>query len=288
MGVEGAERFDGRLGGVDGVGSSLPGAVNERRAHRLRAVDGVRVARGVPEVRAEIPPPTPQTALLMLGPVPLHGLRPAHLPREPARHRSVPRRRARAALPHGLPRAGHAQHAGRRQRAARLAHLRRLRPDPDRRGAPPLRGRALGGGPGGDGLRLRLDDDRPLSLALPLGPLPPHQGRHQAAHAAGPARQHPDVHPRSPPARCTTSCSWTRSSPSPALSTCSTAATWTSLASTSARGAGRLCDPRQQEPALPPALLPPGGSLHGDGLRPDHRPAHPRSRSTPTPRPCGA
>ena len=51
--------------------------------------------------------------------------------------------------------------------------------------------RALRGRPGGDGLRLRLDDDRPLPGALPVGPLPPAQGGDQAPHAARPAREHP-------------------------------------------------------------------------------------------------
>ena len=71
-------------------------------------------------------------AVLLLGPVSVHGLCPVDLPREPARHRGVPAALQRQALPHG-----HSRQVSRSTLAdaneTRLAHLRRLRPDPDPR-----------------------------------------------------------------------------------------------------------------------------------------------------------
>jgi hypothetical protein len=63
------------------------------------------------------------SGLLLPRPVFGHGFCAVDLPRESSRHRSLPGRYARQAVPHGLPRAHNALHAGRRQRGARLAHL---------------------------------------------------------------------------------------------------------------------------------------------------------------------
>ena len=53
-------------------------------------------------------------------------------------------------------------------------------------------------------LRTGLHDHRPLSVVVPVGQVPPAQGCHQNAHAAGSARQHPHIyqHYRRQSARC--------------------------------------------------------------------------------------
>ena len=127
--------------------------------------------------------------------VPLHGVRAAHLSREPARHRNVPACPERQALPLGYSRLGGAQHAGRRERSARLAHLRRVRAAPDSHRASALRQRTLWRGPKGDRLRAGLDHHRPVLVAVPVGTVSLDQGRDQAAHADRSARQHPELHP---------------------------------------------------------------------------------------------
>ena len=63
--------------------------------------------------------------------IPRHGLCPADVPRESARHRGLPVRAVSQALPPGGPAGDHAIHAGRCQRAARLADLRRVGAAPD-------------------------------------------------------------------------------------------------------------------------------------------------------------
>ena len=99
-------------------------------------------------------------------------------------------------LCHGLPRSGAALDAGRCQRGARLAHLRGVGPATDRPGETAVRQRGFGFRPRQHGLCARLDDHRSLSGGLSVGAFPHDQGGGQDAHAAGFARQHPELHPR--------------------------------------------------------------------------------------------
>ena len=62
----------------------------------------------------------------------MHGIRSAHLPFKPARHRGLPARPVRQALPHGHPWRRVEEHALQRQQRQGLAHPCRLRPAPDR------------------------------------------------------------------------------------------------------------------------------------------------------------
>ena len=92
-------------------------------------------------------------------------------------------------------------HAGFRGKIARArwpmpttlttAHLRRLCSSADRSSAEALCRGTLRCGPGADRLRPRQYNDRPLLEPVPLGAVPPTQGGREAAHALGPARQHP-------------------------------------------------------------------------------------------------
>ncbi len=78
---------------------------------------------------------------------------------------------------------------------ARLAHLRRLRAEPDRHRPTAVCRRALRCRVEADGLRLRLDDHRSVPVGVSVGAVSLDQGGGQAAHAARSARQHPDLHP---------------------------------------------------------------------------------------------
>src|SRR5580658_10918047 len=67
--------------------------------------------------------------LLVLRPVAGDGVRAAYRSRELARSGGFARRPPSASLSDGVSRAGGAEHAGRRERTPRLAHLRRLGAD---------------------------------------------------------------------------------------------------------------------------------------------------------------
>ena len=95
--------------------------VHEPRPHRILPVDQLPSGSRIPPLRKPLRRGSQMARLFLLGSVPLHGVRPADLPRKPARHRSVPAFARRQALPHGIPLPGGALHTGRRQRVARLA-----------------------------------------------------------------------------------------------------------------------------------------------------------------------
>jgi hypothetical protein len=89
------------------------------------------------------------------------------------------------AVPPGISLAGGAQHAGQRQCGAAVANLCRPGPAPDRHRPAGVCARAHWSGLEGDGLCLRRHDDRPVPVSLSVGAVSVHQGRRQAAHAAG-------------------------------------------------------------------------------------------------------
>ena len=125
----------------------------------------------------------------------LHGLRAARVSRESARHRDLPAFASGQALSPWDSRNGGAQHAGRRERSARLAYLRRVRAAPHSHCAPALSRRALRRGSQEHRLRARFHHDRLVFDAVPVGTLPIDQGGGQTAHVDRPARQHPELHP---------------------------------------------------------------------------------------------
>src|SRR6267378_1961700 len=137
-----------------------------------------------------LPRPVSRPQFFLLGPVSLDGLRAAHLSREPARHRNVPAGSGWEVVSLGDSRSHLAQHAGRRQRDARLAHLCRSRSRADRRGASVVRGRSAGCRAGGNCLCVGLYYHRFVSFVVSVGTLPTLERRRQDAHAARSARQH--------------------------------------------------------------------------------------------------
>ena len=157
--------------------------VHEPRPHCVRAVDQLPSGSRIPPLPKPLRRGSQMARLFLLGSVPLHGVRPAELPRKPARHRSVPAFARRQALPHGIPLPGGALHTGRRQRVARLADLCRFRPGLDAsRGLCSPRSEAW--------MWIKVSTlwtpTIDLCLSCSPGP-PPAQGRREDAHAVGAA-----------------------------------------------------------------------------------------------------
>ena len=210
--------------------------------------------------------------LLLFRSISLHGLRSTDLSREPARHRNLPPRPSKETLPRGLSRRHRSEHSRRCQRTPRLADLRGLRSGLDRSGAATVPGRWLRRSTQAYRLRVGFHDHRSLLDAVPLGSIPTPQGRDQTSHAHRPARKYPLFradyprqdsrchHPRhlADRARCLLcdgpSLSRLRSTPSLEV------------------GLGILRDSGQEQPRLPPTLVPPRGQDHGIAQRPNDRP----------------
>src|SRR6185503_10037627 len=89
----------------------------------LFTTDGLSTLGPVPRMRCPLPRRLQTQKLFVLGPVSMHGVRPAYVPRKFARHRGLSARQPNQALSHGHSRSGLAQHPGQRQLGTGLAHL---------------------------------------------------------------------------------------------------------------------------------------------------------------------
>ena len=206
------EDFQGAKGGVDLNGDCqfgqssgyLPGGCHEHWQDAVRPAHGFFALDDLCPVCHTLWWRQGRSRADLRGAVPGHGLRPADLPREPARHRSVFVGAGGEALPHGLSRTDSALDAGRCQRVARLAHLCRFRATSDRSGQGVVCERGLGAGFVEYGVCTRLHDHRPVSVGLSVGTLSYDQGGSEDAYAARSARQHSEFHPhlRWQTARC--------------------------------------------------------------------------------------
>ena len=161
------------------------------REARVRSTHGLRPSARLRRLRSAVRRRSSSTWLLVSGSVSLHGVCATDLSRKPPRHRDVSAGLRAQALPCGLSWQGLAEHVGRCQPRSRLAHLRRLRSSVDRSSAEALCRRSLRRGTGTDRLRPRQHHDRPLPEPVSVGAVPPPQRGREAAHALGPARQHP-------------------------------------------------------------------------------------------------
>ena len=173
------------------------------RSTRVLPSDGPSADEDISQMRPALPGQSSHPILHLPRPVPMHGIRATHLPREPARYRSVPASPSRQALSHGHPWRDVTQHARKRQSAPGLAHLRRVRAVHDSHRPPPVCRRGPGAGVRQHRLRAGRVHHRPMPVGVSVGVVPLHKIRCQAAHAAGPAGQHSDVHSTSPTGRCT-------------------------------------------------------------------------------------
>ena len=100
---------------------------------------------------------------------------------------------AAQALSLGHSQHGVAQHAGQREQAARLANLRRGRAGVDSHCTADVRRRGPGTGSRQHGVCPGRFDHRSVSVRVSVGPVPVHESRGQAPHAARPARPDSDV-----------------------------------------------------------------------------------------------
>jgi hypothetical protein len=209
-------------------------------------------------------------AIQLPRPIPQHGIRTTHLPRKLARYRNLPQCSEQQALSYGYTHQRFSQYLGRRQRKARLAHLRRFCPVTDphrssslcRRGSWPRTRRY--------GLRARFNNNRSLSIGLSMGAIPKNQGRSQIAYAARSAGQYPIVYPyfRWQASRCQR----TRSTSARVRRIlCHGSRLYGLRTSVSAAtGVGFLCHSSQVQFAVSKALLSPSEQGHRITLRSNH------------------
>src|SRR6266566_9805914 len=177
------------------VKSMLPRSLRKELLDECRPIDlfttnGLSSCSRVSAMRCTLPGRLQTQELFLLGPVSLHGLRPADVPRKLARYRSLSACQSNEALSHGHPRPRLAQHPSERKLGTRLAHLRRLRPLADQTSASAIPRRRLRPGVTANCLRARFHYHRPLPFVVSLGQVSPTKGGRETAYLARPARQH--------------------------------------------------------------------------------------------------
>lgn len=106
------------------------------------------------------------------GPVPVHALRPVHLPEKPARHRGVPAFANPASLRDGHSRVGLQEQSGLRQRAAGLARLLRACGGAHPKGEEAVCEREIHRGNRPGCLRFGRVGGGPLHVLVPVGEVP--------------------------------------------------------------------------------------------------------------------
>ena len=148
------------------------------RTGRVRPIDGTPAATRIRHLRQTLRRRVWGPRLLLPRSIPLHGLRPTDVPREPARHRDVPPVARAQALPCRLPWADRPEHACRCESGAGLANLCRFRSGIDQPCSGPLCRRRR------SGLALEQTayalDSTTIDLCLKLFPWAPFR-RHKAA-----------------------------------------------------------------------------------------------------------
>jgi len=172
---------------------AVPIPRHELRMRSVQSDDRSFVPSRLPQMRGPLRRQSPGPHVQLLGSVPVHGLCPVHFPRVAARHCFLSALGRLGLVSPGHPRQCLAQHLGRRQRIARLAHLRRFRSDPDRYGPGTLSRSGPGDCSEPEGLCLGFDNHRPVHEPVPLGLVQAAAACDQASHPTRPARQYPDV-----------------------------------------------------------------------------------------------
>jgi hypothetical protein len=126
-------------------------------------------AQGISKVRCHVMVAIGTRRISLAGTSIWRWLSPTHLSRKPARHRDLSPIARRQAVSHGLSQQRGALDAGRRQRIARLAHLRRLRADADGHCPPLVRSRSHERRSGAELVCSEVDDHRSLPEDVSLG-----------------------------------------------------------------------------------------------------------------------
>ena len=246
------------------------GLADEYRTNRFFSNHGPVASLGFPQMRQTISWRPQNTKILLHGPISLYGIRSINLPREFARHRSMPARQPVKTLSHGHSIPHLTKHISRRQRKSRLANLRRLRPNPYIHCQRSLCQGRLRHQSSSRSVRSRLNNYRFMPVSISLGTVSQNQSCHQTSYLTQLTRQYSRVHPyfRRKTARCQCSrhfnCS-ARILLSDGSRLCGFRPTLYDTA-----GIRFFCNTLQTQLPIPETLLSSRGQIHRPTVRPDY------------------
>src|SRR5208283_662264 len=166
-------------------------AYHAYRQNRLYSTHGFCTIVPFSSMRQSLQRQLQSEVILMSRPVPLPGLRTAHLSGKSSGHRSLPARCEAKTLSHGHTGQSLPKHSGPCQRDSRLENLRRLCSRADQYRPTIICRRRLRPGTGANCLCLRFDDNRSLSFGVSMGQVPQKQSCGEASHTPGSPRQYP-------------------------------------------------------------------------------------------------
>ena len=180
------------------------GLADEYRANCFFSNYGPAASLGFPQMRQAVSWRPQNTTILLHGPISKHGIRSINVPREFARHRSLPARQPVKTLSYGHSIPYLTKHISRRQRKSRSANLRRLRLNPYIHCQRPLCQGRFRHQSSSRSIRSRLNNDRFMPVSISLGTVSQNQRSHQTSYITQPTRQYSRVHPyfRRKTARC--------------------------------------------------------------------------------------
>lgn len=252
--------------------STIMEAPHEYRENDFRPADGLCHPLRVSEMRRTLRRQPQGDQFFLLGSIPLHGLRPAHVPRKPARHSSLPSGGSIEVIPSGHPREGLPQYPRPCQSEQGLANLRRFCSCSHRQSQKTLCPGFLRCRTGSDGVCTGFNHNQSVPGTVPLGGIPQAQGRGEAPHASGSSREHPNrghhhhgkgtrcEHPRRSELRGRIHLHYGSR----------VSRLWASLRNTPKLGV--LCHTGEEKLRRKTSLLPPRGQIHRRSMRPDRHP----------------
>ena len=170
------------------------GASNEHGQNYFFSGYGIPASLRIPQMCYAISRRLQSDKFFMPGSIFMHGFCAIDLSREFTRYRIVFAIYAAKTLPHGVSGVDFPQHISQRQQSTRLAHLCRLRAGSDPSSPRTLPRRFIRDRFEGYGLRVGLNNHRPVSVAFSMGAFSKEQGRDQASHASGSARANPVIY----------------------------------------------------------------------------------------------
>lgn len=174
---------------------------DEHRAPCFSAIYGLDSPLIVPVFGGTSPRRLQSPRLFLLGPVPLHGLCPIDVSREPSRHRTLPSSTTVSSVPHGHPQPSCAQYACGGEQSQAVADVRGFGAQLDPAGPPALQGRRDQGRTWQHGVRAGQHNGGSQPGLASMGQTQVALCRSEDAHTAGSARSHPRIHCHPPPSR---------------------------------------------------------------------------------------
>jgi len=183
---------------------SFKGIADEYRTDSLFANNGFSSATGLQKMRQTISRKLQGSKVLMHGSVSIYGICSANLSRKSPRYRSMSARDANQTLSHGNSQQNFKVDTGRCERKQRLANIRQLCPGVDSYCQRTLHRRRVRGRVRSNSLCARFDNDRPMSVTIPMGKVSQTQSRSKTSYSFGLTRQYSHVytHYRGSNARC--------------------------------------------------------------------------------------